>query len=365
MISVSWKVPENYPTFVIAMEKSRFVCSGQAKSVSTQPDHESTWQHLNYLGGLGGGKDHLTLDDGMKESRLVYKNIVSTDNLLFSPDVSSPEHSSASTFSSSVTSEACDVSEFDNTWSFPPVALANFSPGQDDDLFRHTSFSGLPQSNILTSLSRSRSDETNDTCSSSSEVTGAPSCIVVDTREVCEMLPPPPPTEAGLRVPPADDPSSGQNQSAVITHNDEIGSAMAAIVSCDHSTISIPLHCSSDITRATDDTVDGIADVSVNSCLRQDEIQPLLPADSDDSVVALATSESAQNKKRRKKGFVSEDPEVKAGLKLPPCRICAQPASGFHYGVNSCEACKGFFQRCLNRRKPYKCKGEKIWPRFQ
>ena len=25
---------------------------------------------------------------------------------------------------------------------------------------------------------------------------------------------------------------------------------------------------------------------------------------------------------------------------LPPCRICGDKASGFHYGANTCEACK-------------------------
>lgn len=25
---------------------------------------------------------------------------------------------------------------------------------------------------------------------------------------------------------------------------------------------------------------------------------------------------------------------------LPPCRVCGDRASGFHYGVNTCEACK-------------------------
>ena len=28
---------------------------------------------------------------------------------------------------------------------------------------------------------------------------------------------------------------------------------------------------------------------------------------------------------------------------LPPCRICHRKASGFHYGVNTCEACKVCF----------------------
>lgn len=31
-----------------------------------------------------------------------------------------------------------------------------------------------------------------------------------------------------------------------------------------------------------------------------------------------------------------------APLQLPPCRICGGKASGIHYGVNSCEACKVF-----------------------
>ena len=29
-----------------------------------------------------------------------------------------------------------------------------------------------------------------------------------------------------------------------------------------------------------------------------------------------------------------------SGNLLPPCRICLDKASGFHYGLNTCEACK-------------------------
>nr|XP_019924078.2 nuclear receptor ROR-beta isoform X2 [Crassostrea gigas]XP_034307510.1 nuclear receptor ROR-beta isoform X2 [Crassostrea gigas] len=52
-----------------------------------------------------------------------------------------------------------------------------------------------------------------------------------------------------------------------------------------------------------------------------------------------------------------EYPYVPKGvpLQLPPCRICGGKASGIHYGVNSCEACKGFFRRYLLRKEPYKC----------
>ncbi|KAK3580925.1 hypothetical protein CHS0354_008216 [Potamilus streckersoni] len=44
---------------------------------------------------------------------------------------------------------------------------------------------------------------------------------------------------------------------------------------------------------------------------------------------------------------------------LPPCRVCGERASGFHYGVNTCEACKGFFRRSLKKIKiDYKCVGK-------
>ncbi|GFN87338.1 hypothetical protein PoB_001384400 [Plakobranchus ocellatus] len=42
---------------------------------------------------------------------------------------------------------------------------------------------------------------------------------------------------------------------------------------------------------------------------------------------------------------------------LPPCKVCGEKAAGFHYGVNTCEACKGFFRRSLIRKGEYTCLG--------
>nr|ASL70623.1 nuclear receptor [Brachionus koreanus] len=39
------------------------------------------------------------------------------------------------------------------------------------------------------------------------------------------------------------------------------------------------------------------------------------------------------------------------------CKICNSEATGIHYGVCSCEGCKGFFKRSLIKHKNYTCKG--------
>lgn len=47
---------------------------------------------------------------------------------------------------------------------------------------------------------------------------------------------------------------------------------------------------------------------------------------------------------------------------LPPCRVCEEKASGWHYGANTCEPCKGFFRRCIvkmKKKEEYKCLKDK------
>lgn len=45
-----------------------------------------------------------------------------------------------------------------------------------------------------------------------------------------------------------------------------------------------------------------------------------------------------------------------------PCPICGDKISGFHYGIFSCESCKGFFKRTVQNRKNYVCLRGAICP---
>lgn len=40
----------------------------------------------------------------------------------------------------------------------------------------------------------------------------------------------------------------------------------------------------------------------------------------------------------------------------PACVVCSDKASGYHYGVFTCEGCKGFFKRTVQKQLEYSCK---------
>eukprot|EP00058_Branchiostoma_floridae_P013146 XP_002598634.1 hypothetical protein BRAFLDRAFT_67031 [Branchiostoma floridae] len=64
----------------------------------------------------------------------------------------------------------------------------------------------------------------------------------------------------------------------------------------------------------------------------------------------------AQVTVKSEKNFASVD--TGEAVLIIPCKICNDKASGFHYGVHSCEGCKGFFRRTIRKSLTYKpCDG--------
>ena len=38
-----------------------------------------------------------------------------------------------------------------------------------------------------------------------------------------------------------------------------------------------------------------------------------------------------------------------------PCPVCGDKITGYHYGILTCESCKGFFKRTVQNKKKYQC----------
>nr|ASL70503.1 nuclear receptor [Brachionus rotundiformis] len=58
----------------------------------------------------------------------------------------------------------------------------------------------------------------------------------------------------------------------------------------------------------------------------------------------LTSLKSYQNKLRKKSTFP-----------FGKCKVCNDKATGVHYGISTCEGCKGFFKRSILRNEYYKC----------
>ncbi|XP_049819254.1 ecdysone-induced protein 78C isoform X2 [Aethina tumida] len=61
-------------------------------------------------------------------------------------------------------------------------------------------------------------------------------------------------------------------------------------------------------------------------------------------------------KNNKEQHYVAADSNSSSTTKsFVPCKVCGDKASGYHYGVTSCEGCKGFFRRSIQKQIEYRC----------
>ncbi|VDM65714.1 unnamed protein product [Strongylus vulgaris] len=55
----------------------------------------------------------------------------------------------------------------------------------------------------------------------------------------------------------------------------------------------------------------------------------------------------------------AEGEENQPQIEVIPCKVCGDKSSGVHYGVITCEGCKGFFRRSQSSVTNYQCPRQK------
>ena len=71
------------------------------------------------------------------------------------------------------------------------------------------------------------------------------------------------------------------------------------------------------------------------------------------------------NQSMRQFGLMTESSSFLPSRKVTPrkldkdqfwmCKVCNDKATGIHYGISSCEGCKGFYKRSILRQRSYTC----------
>ena len=64
--------------------------------------------------------------------------------------------------------------------------------------------------------------------------------------------------------------------------------------------------------------------------------------------------QQAQSNQLQSQTCSSDDKKTKT-FSFGKCKVCKDKATGIHYGIPSCEGCKGFFKRSIEKHEKYVC----------
>lgn len=85
--------------------------------------------------------------------------------------------------------------------------------------------------------------------------------------------------------------------------------------------------------------------------------EPCLFASSGQPGLSLAGG-GAGSTGQQQYGLHPEVSDTKEGIE-ELCPVCGDKVSGYHYGLLTCESCKGFFKRTVQNKKAYTCVADK------
>merc|ERR1719412_1518980 len=93
---------------------------------------------------------------------------------------------------------------------------------------------------------------------------------------------------------------------------------------------------------------------SISTASLEIAMSPVSSQGPDTTTLTSPPPSSSSQSAQRKTAYTA-----KAQIEIIPCKICGDKSSGVHYGVITCEGCKGFFRRSQSSVTNYQCPRQK------